>query len=163
MKTFLSATLFVSAALSCAGTAIAQTVPLTAGATTAAAASGEVAQRQRLYRGSRIIGTNVRDAKERKIGQIRDLVLDSRRGEIAYAIVSFGGVMGVGRKYHAIPWLALQPSEDGRYYTLHADRETINTAPGFDKARWPDMSDRKWSSEIDRYWNRRVGARHCSQ
>jgi hypothetical protein len=126
---------------------------------TGAAASAPTAtpQQHTLYRGSRIIGTTVRDAKDRKIGQIKDLILDGGRGEVAYAVVNFGGVMGVGKKFHAIPWQALQPSDDGNYYILHADRETINQAPGFDKARWPDMTDRKWNAEIDRYWSRMVG------
>lgn len=110
-----------------------------------------------LYRSSKIIGTTLRDAREKKIGNIKDLVLDRERGEIAYAVVSFGGVLGVGRKLHAIPWQALEPSDKGRHYILHADRETISQAPGFDMARWPDMADPAWSGEIDRYWTRMVG------
>ena len=132
----------------------AQPAPPTGAAASAPAATS---QQHNLYRGSRIIGSNVRDLKDRKIGLIKDLVLDGGRGEIAYAVVSFGGVMGVGRKFHAIPWQALRPSDDGKYYILHADRETINQAPGFDKARWPDMADGKWNAEIDRYWSRMVG------
>lgn len=114
-------------------------------------------QQASLYRSTKIIGTSLRDAKDKKIGNIKDLVLDRDRGEIAYAVVSFGGVLGVGRKLHAIPWQALEPGGDGRHYVLHADRETINQAPGFDMAKWPDMADPKWSGDIDRYWNRMVG------
>ncbi|RJF99107.1 PRC-barrel domain-containing protein [Noviherbaspirillum saxi] len=123
-------------------------------ATTRTAKSAEYNQ---LYRGSKIIGTSVRDPKDKKVGTIQDLILDSGRGEIAYAVISFGGVMGVGRKFHAVPWQALEPNDDNRHYVLHADRETITQAPGFDKARWPDMTDEKWSAEIDRYWSRMVG------
>lgn len=152
MKTFPVIALTI--ALAMAFHVQAQTAP-----PTGAAASAPVATQQQhaLYRGSRIIGTNVRDGKDRKIGQIKDLILDGGRGEVAYAVVNFGGVMGVGKKFHAIPWQALQPSDDGNYYILHADRETISQAPGFDKARWPDMTDRKWQAEIDRYWSRMVG------
>lgn len=121
------------------------------------AARGASAQQQRLYRGTRIIGSTVRDAKDKKIGVIKDLVLDSQRGEIAYAAVSFGGVMGVGEQYHAIPWTALEPSDDGRFYVLRVDKETISRAPAFDKARWPDVTDGAWRAETDRYWRRMVG------
>lgn len=114
-------------------------------------------QQQGMYRGSKIIGATVRDQRDKKIGEIKDLVLDSGRGEVGYAVVSFGGVMGVGRKYHAIPWQALQPSDDGKYYVLSADKETIAQAPGFDKGDWPNMADQKWSADIDRYWSRMVG------
>ncbi|HZW22003.1 PRC-barrel domain-containing protein [Noviherbaspirillum sp.] len=152
MNTLLHAAL--SIALAMAFDVSAQPAPPTG----AAASAPEATPRQhKLYRGSRIIGTNVRDAKDKKIGQIKDLVLDGARGEIAYAVVSFGGVMGVGNKLHAIPWQALRPSDNGNFYILHADSETISQAPGFDKARWPDMADRKWVDEIDRYWSRRVG------
>ncbi|OWW22262.1 PRC-barrel domain-containing protein [Noviherbaspirillum denitrificans] len=121
----------------------------------AASAPDATVRQQKLYLGSKIIGATVRDARNRKVGQIKDLILDSGRGEVAYVVVSFGGVMGVGRKLHAIPWQALQPGDNG--YVLHADRETISQAPAFDKARWPDMADRKWNDEIDRYWSRMVG------
>jgi sporulation protein YlmC with PRC-barrel domain len=122
-----------------------------------AAADSGAPRTLQTYRATKIIGSTLRDASGRRIGQIKELVLDSRRGDIAYAVVSFGGVLGVGKKLHAIPWQALQTANDGSYYVLHADRETINLAPGFDKAKWPDMTDPKWTGEVDRYWARTVG------
>lgn len=112
---------------------------------------------QRLYRGTKIVGASVHDANDKKIGEIKDLLLDGGRGEVAYAVVSFGSAVGAGRKWHAIPWQALEPSDDGRYYVLHADRETISQAPGFDKGKWPDIADPQWSADTDRYWSRMVG------
>lgn len=147
-------------ALAAAMPAAAQPAPPTGETATAPAATS---RQHTLFRGSRIIGSNVRDPKDRKIGQIKDLILDGGRGEIAYAVVSFGGVLGVGRKYHAVPWRVLEPDDSGRFYILHADRETISLAPGFDKARWPDMADRKWGEEIERYWSRTVGSRSPSE
>lgn len=132
------------------------TLAADAGGPTVTEATKSTSQAQ-LYRGSRIIGSTVRDAKNKKIGIIKDLILDAGRGEVAYAVVSFGGVMGVGPKFHAVPWQALEPGDDLRQYVLHADRETISQAPAFDKGRWPDMSDQKWSADIDRYWSRMVG------
>lgn len=138
------------------GIAPGHAIALDAGTGTATSPA-HAAQTQRLYRGSKIIGATVRDPHDKKIGEIKDIMLDSRRGEIAYAVVNFGGVMGVGSKYHAIPWQALTPGDDGRYYVLQADREIISQAPGFDRGRWPDMSDQRWSAEVDRYWSRMVG------
>lgn len=110
-----------------------------------------------MYLGSKIIGATVRDPQENKLGEIAELVLDSRRGEVAYVVVSSGGVMGMGSRYHPIPWKALQASEDGKYYVLHADRETISKAPGFERGKWPDMADQKWSADVEGYWNKMVG------
>jgi hypothetical protein len=112
-------------------------------------------QQQELYRGSKIIGAQVRDAHNHKIGEIKDLLLDSARGELAYAVVKFTDA--APRKLYPVPWPALVPDRSGRHYVLHADREVVGQAPGFEAMRWPDMSDQRWSDEIDRYWNRAVG------
>lgn len=156
MKTLRAAALMASAALAL-GTAHGQETAPGSGIRTAPVSPVQSAQNQHMYRGSKIIGSTVRDMQDRKLGEIKDILLDSRRGEVAYAVVNFGGVMGVGSKYHAIPWQALQPSDDGRYYVLQADRETIGQAPSFDRGSWPNLADERWSSDVDRYWSRRVG------
>jgi sporulation protein YlmC with PRC-barrel domain len=113
---------------------------------------------QDMYRGSKVIGADIRDPPGKKLGEIKDILLDSERGEVAFLVASFGGAMGLpGRKYHAIPWKALQLGDDGKHYVLYADRETISKAPAFDQKKWPDPADRKWSTEVDRYWTRMVG------
>lgn len=125
--------------------------------------AGTVTQRapaapmHRLYRASRIIGAGVRNAHDRRIGVVKDLILGSARGDIAYAVIGSGGMAGVGTRYRAVPWQALQASDDGRYYVLNADRATLDNAPGFDRARWPDLADSEWRAEVDRYWARMVG------
>ncbi len=134
--------------MSIAAPSVAQTLPSDSTAT---------APQHQLYRGSKIIGSDLRDPKDQKIGEIKDLMLDSQRGEVAYAVVSFSEGLGIGMKLYAVPWQVLQPSDDGKSYILHADKETIAMAPGFDKARWPDMSDRTWSADVERYWSRMVG------
>jgi hypothetical protein len=136
-------------AFACSGAVLAQGLP------PATVKSAPAAHGQFLYRTSAIVGADVRDPQERKVGKIKDLILGSVRGDIAYAVVMFDGI-GARTKYHAIPWKALQPA-DGRYYILHADRETISGAPGFDRGKWPDLTERSWSEEVDRYWSRRVG------
>jgi hypothetical protein len=145
------------AALLIAGIAWAGVGAAQAAAPTATTKSAPAPHSQFLYRTTTIVGADVRDAKDRKIGDVKDLILGSTRGDIAYAVVAFGGVMGVGTKYHAIPWKALQPGDDGTYYILHADRETISQAPGFERGKWPDLTERSWSEDVDRYWSRRVG------
>ncbi len=157
MKVLLRAVPQFLVAMALALSVDAQSPAAGSGEQAVAAQPGNSARQQHLYRGSKIIGANIRDLKNQKIGAIKDLVLDSARGEIAYVVVNFGGVTGIGRKYHPIPWQALQASDDGTYYILHADKETISLAPGFDKGRWPDMADQRWSADIDRYWSRMVG------
>ncbi|NEX60379.1 PRC-barrel domain-containing protein [Noviherbaspirillum galbum] len=114
--------------------------------------AGPDVQAPSLTRSSRMIGMAVRDLDGRKVGDLRDIVLDARRGEIAYAVINFGGVLGVGAKYHAVPWQALKRSENGRWLILAAERDAIANAPSFDRGRWPDMSRPAWAAAIDAYW-----------
>ncbi len=101
---------------------------------------------QQISRASKIIGTNVKDAKGDKLGDIKDLVLNPESGQMAYAVVSFGGVFGVGNKLFAVPWKALHWTRAKEYYTLDLDKATLKKAPGFDKKHWPDSAD-KWEQQ----------------
>ncbi|HEY0846142.1 MAG TPA: PRC-barrel domain-containing protein [Noviherbaspirillum sp.] len=148
--------------LSIVGTVLVLTVPASMSFHAEAASEGTrlaTAAQQERYRSTKIVGSVVRTPERRKLGVIKDLMLDPQRGEIAYAVLSFGGVLGVGEKYHAVPWTALAPSDDGHHYVLRADKEMIAGAPGFDKGKWPDMNDRTWSRKVDHYWSALVGTR----
>lgn len=105
-----------------------------------------------LSRASKVIGTDVVNAQGKKIGDIEDVVLDRTRGQVAYAVVSFGGVMGVGSKYFAIPWKSLQAGVNDKY-VLNVDPEKLKRAQGFDKDHWPDMASQQWNRETYRYYN----------
>lgn len=107
------------------------------------------------HRASKIIGTDVHDMKGEKIGSVRDIVIDPRTGNINYAVVSFGGMMGVGGKYFAVPWKSMHPTEDAKNYALNVDREALKIAPGFDKDHWPDMANQQWTTDVERYWQNR--------
>ncbi|PPD32969.1 MAG: photosystem reaction center subunit H [Methylomonas sp.] len=96
---------------------------------------------QQVSRASKIIGTAVKNPNGDKLGEIKDLVLNPDNGQVVYAVVTFGGAMGMGNKLFAIPWQALHWSVDRRNYALNMDKTTLKTAPGFDKKHWPDSSD----------------------
>lgn len=98
-------------------------------------------QMQQVSRASKIIGTAVKNPNGDKLGEIKDLVLNPENGQVVYAVVAFGGVMGMGNKLFAIPWQALHWSVDRGNYALNMDKTTLKTAPGFDKKHWPDSSD----------------------
>ncbi|MGZ4994879.1 MAG: PRC-barrel domain-containing protein [Methylobacter sp.] len=94
-------------------------------------------------RASKINGTNVKNTKGENMGGIKDLVIDSESGRVVYAVVSFGGILGLGNKLFAIPWSVLKWNREKEYYVLDLDKETLKNAPGFDKKHWPDSSN-KW-------------------
>jgi sporulation protein YlmC with PRC-barrel domain len=105
-------------------------------------------------RASKIIGTNVKNMNEDNLGGIKDLVLDPESGHIVYAVVSFGGVLGLGNKLFAIPWSVLHWNRDKEYYVLNLEKDALKKAPGFDKKHWPDSSN-KWEQqreEVDQFY-----------
>lgn len=106
-------------------------------------------------RASKIIGTNVKNPNGDNLGGIKDLVLDPESGHVVYAVVSFGGVLGMGSKLFAIPWSVLHWTRDKEYYVLDLDKDTLKKAPGFDKKHWPDSSN-KWDQqreEINQFYH----------
>lgn len=78
---------------------------------------------------SKVIGTNVKDPSGNKIGTVQDIVLDKQANRIMFAVVGFGGFLGMGEKYHPIPWASLdyQPEHDG--YVVNFTEEQLRAAP----------------------------------
>lgn len=101
---------------------------------------------QQVSRASKITGTQVKNTIGDSLGDIIDLVLDPESGQVVYAVVSFGGVFGVGDKLFAIPWRALHWASDKEHYVLDLDKETLKNAPGFDQNHWPENSE-KWEEQ----------------
>lgn len=102
---------------------------------------------------SRIIGEAVVNRQNEKLGSIHELVIDAREGHLVYAVLSFGGFMGMGNKLFAMPWKAFEFSNTENKLILNVDKEKLENAPGFDKdAKWPDFADRTWGEGIHRYY-----------
>lgn len=101
---------------------------------------------QQVSRVSKIIGAKVKNTTGDSLGDIKDLVIDPANGQLVYAVVSFGGLMGMGDKLFAIPWRALHWTNPKDYYILDLDKVTLKRAPGFDKNHWPENSE-KWEEQ----------------
>ncbi|PPD32932.1 MAG: photosystem reaction center subunit H [Methylomonas sp.] len=101
---------------------------------------------QQVSRSSKITGAKVKNTTGENLGDIKDLVIDPSNGQVVYAVVSFGGVMGMGNKLFAIPWRALHWTSPKDYYVLDLDKDTLKNAPGFDKKHWPANSE-KWEEQ----------------
>ena len=80
-------------------------------------------------RATRVIGTNVKDASGNKIGEVEDVILDKQSSSILYAVVGFGGFLGMGQKYHPIPWSALDYQQDKDAYVVSYTQEQLSGAP----------------------------------
>ncbi|HEY1890517.1 MAG TPA: PRC-barrel domain-containing protein [Steroidobacteraceae bacterium] len=77
----------------------------------------------------KVIGTNVQDPTGKKIGEVEDVVLDKRSNSILFAVVGFGGLLGVAEKYHPIPWASLTFDQDENAYVVGYTKEQLQAAP----------------------------------
>jgi uncharacterized protein YrrD len=107
-----------------------------------------------------VTGRSVRSPRDEDLGKIEEIMLDGSTGQIAYAVLSFGGFLGMGNKLFAVPWDALSMGGEDDNFILNAEQEALEEAPGFDKDNWPDFADQQWGERIHThygstpYWQR---------
>jgi sporulation protein YlmC with PRC-barrel domain len=103
-----------------------------------------------------IVDNDVVNARGENLGHIEDLMIDLDRGCIAYAVLSFGGVLGIGDKLFAVPWNSLKLDTIEERFILDVPRERLENAPGFDKDHWPGVHDRVEMTKIYDYYDQEV-------
>ena len=106
----------------------------------------------RLMGADTLIGDNIYNHKDEDLGDIKEIMLDVNNGRIAYAVLSFGGFLGIANKLFAVPWSALKLDTANKRFLLNVDKERPESAPGFDKDDWLDMADPTWQNTINSYY-----------
>jgi sporulation protein YlmC with PRC-barrel domain len=101
---------------------------------------------------STLTGDTVENDKGEKLGKLEDIMLDLQSGKIAYAVLSFGGFLGMGEKLFALPWSKLHVDQVKKCIILNASKELFKDMPGFNKDHYPDMSDPKWQTKITTFY-----------
>jgi hypothetical protein len=99
-----------------------------------------------------LIGDGVVNGDDDKLGDIKEIMLDMHTGQVAYAVLAFGGFLGMGEKLFAVPWQALHLDTTNHRFVLDVEKERLKQAPGFDKDAWPDMADAGWATEIHSFY-----------
>ena len=99
-----------------------------------------------------LIGNAVYNHQDDHLGDIKEIMLDMRNGRVAYAVLSFGGFLGMGEKFFAVPWNALTLDTKNKRFVLKVEKARLKQAPGFDKDKWPNMADQAWAEEIYSYY-----------
>lgn len=94
----------------------------------------------RFLSASTLVGANVRNAQDESLGDLKDCMIDTTTGKIAYGVLSFGGVLGIGHKLFAIPWDVFRVDAARERLILDVSRDRLKDAPGFDENHWPDFS-----------------------
>lgn len=80
-------------------------------------------------RASKVTGTNVYNREGDHLGSVDDIIIGKRDGKVRYAILSFGGFLGIGEEYHPMPWAELDYSEDLSGFVVNRSREELERAP----------------------------------
>lgn len=86
-----------------------------------------------------IIGINVVNPLKEDVGNVENIVINVLTGRIVYALLSFGGVLGLGEKLYATTWKALRFDKEIKVCVFNANRDQIELAPSFDKESWPNL------------------------
>jgi sporulation protein YlmC with PRC-barrel domain len=101
---------------------------------------------------SSLLGDNVVNRAGENLGKIEELMLDLEKGRVAYAVLSFGGLMGMGERLFAVPFEALKLDASREHFTLDVDKDKLKNAPGFDKKHPPQPTDRTWGAEVYKFY-----------
>lgn len=112
-----------------------------------------------LITAGKVAGTKVYNADGEQLGEIYDVMLDKRSGRIAYAVMSFGGFLGIGKRYHPLPWAALKYDTRQEGYVVGLTRTQLEGAPTFAAGETPPWGNRAYEQSIHdhyssaAYWN----------
>jgi sporulation protein YlmC with PRC-barrel domain len=114
-----------------------------------------------MIRVSRFTDFDLRNAENEDLGEVEDLVINVREGEVEDTIVNFGGFLGIGEKAVAVPWEGLQLSTDTDnqqpFFLLDVQPEMLEQAPAIEDMdvtlpRWPEVIDPDWDNAADSFW-----------
>ena len=107
-----------------------------------------MASRPKVLSAGTVTGDSVVNRQGEDLGKIEEIMLDIDEGRVAYAVLSFGGFLGIGDKLFAVPWKALRLDAGKDRFILDTPKEKLEKAPGFDKSDWPNFADRSFGQQI---------------
>lgn len=108
-----------------------------------------------LISSEKVEGTTVMNRKGEKIGEIDNVMIEKRSGKVAYAVMSFGGFLGMGERYHPVPWNALTYDTNLGGYVMDADKSRLEGAPSYSTSEMPNWEDRAWGQRVHDYYGTR--------
>ncbi len=112
-----------------------------------------------LISADKVVGTAVYDASGERLGTIDSIMLNKRSGKVAYAVMSFGGFLGIGERYHPLPWDVLTYDHDKGGYNIERSADDLRKAPNYTRDEVGDFDYGARTSEVDSYYGVDVGKR----
>ena len=112
----------------------------------------EADETHRLISSEKVDGTSVYDRRGESLGSVHHLMIDKYTGQVSYAVMSFGGFLGIGESYHPLPWKMLKYDTRLGGYFVDLDRNRLDRAPSYTSRDMPNWDDRSYTRRIDQYW-----------
>jgi hypothetical protein len=112
----------------------------------------EAKETSRLIAADRVEGTAVYNTAQEKIGSIENVMIDKQTGKVAYAVMSFGGFLGMGDSHHPLPWSMLRYDTRAGGYIVNLDKKTLEGAPSYGPRDRIDWDDEKWGRQVHDYY-----------
>jgi sporulation protein YlmC with PRC-barrel domain len=106
----------------------------------------------RLISADQVNGTAVYDTQGEKLGSVEDVMIDKVSGRIAYAVLSFGGFLGIGDKHHPLPWGTLKYDTAIGGYVVALDRRVLEGGPAYSDAEPAAWDDQGWGRQVHDYY-----------
>ncbi len=118
------------------------------------AGTGPVAtdETDRLIASSKVEGTAVYNRQGERLGTVSHFMVDKYSGQVAYAVMAFGGFLGLGKSCHPLPWRVLSYDTSKGGYVVDLDKDRLRAAPSYTEDQLPAWSDRTWAASIDAYY-----------
>lgn len=110
-------------------------------------------EKYQLINSDDVEGTRVYNPQGEYLGEIDDLVIDKFSGQVVYALMSFGGLLGIGEKTYPLPWGVLKYDTAKEGYVVSLDKQTLENAPSYDEDERIDMADEAWNKRVYGYYN----------
>jgi hypothetical protein len=106
----------------------------------------------RLIASNKVEGTAVYNRQGERLGTVHNFMVDKFTGQVAYAVMSFGGFLGMGESYHPLPWRVLTYDTNMGGYVVDLDKSKLEGAPSYTAANEPNWSDRDYGRRVDDYY-----------
>ena len=106
----------------------------------------------RLISSDKAVGTAVYNRQGEHLGSVYNLMIDKYSGQVAYAVMSFGGFLGMGESYHPLPWRTLTYDTRQGGYVVDLDRTRLEKAPSYTSRTAPDWADRTYGHRVDEFY-----------
>jgi hypothetical protein len=114
--------------------------------------SAAIEETDRLIASDKVEGTAVYNRQDEHLGTVHNFMVDKVTGHVAYAVMSFGGFLGMGESYHPLPWRVLSYDVRRGGFVVDLDRNRLKKAPSYTADDAPNWSDQTYGNRVDEFY-----------